>query len=198
MDEKELAVKTANENTGAEQAEEFKMRGEWYVIHTYSGYENKVKDNLEKRVESMNMEGSIFRVIVPMENEVQIKDGKRKVIPRKVYPGYVLVEMDLNDASWYVVRNTPGVTGFVGAGSKPVPLYPHEAEALLSQMGYMESRLKVQFKVGDAVRLIDAPFENFPGVVSEVYPDKGKMKVTVSMFGRETPVEVEFSQAEEL
>ena len=198
MDEKDLAAKTVGEKTEAEQADEFKMRGEWYVIHTYSGYENKVKDNLEKRAESMNMEDSIFRVIVPMENEVQIKDGKRKVIPRKVYPGYVLVEMDLNDASWYVVRNTPGVTGFVGAGSKPVPLYPHEAEELLSQMGYMESRLKVQFKVGDAVRLINAPFENFPGVVSDVYPDKGKMKVTVSMFGRETPVEVEFSQAEEL
>jgi len=123
------------------------MEKEWYVIHTYAGYENKVKANLEKRVESMNMEGNIFRVVVPMENEIQIKDGKRKITPRKVYPGYVLVEMFLTDTSWYVVRNTPGVTGFVGTGAKPVPLHEAEAEKILEQMGYMENRIKVNFRV---------------------------------------------------
>jgi len=174
------------------------MEKQWYVIHTYAGYENKVKANLEKRVESMNMEENIFRVIVPMENEVQIKAGKKKITPRKVYPGYVLVEMNLTDTSWYVVRNTPGVTGFVGMGAKPVPLHAHEAEKILEQMGYMESRIKVNFSVGESIRIISGPFENFVGVVDEIDAFKGKMKVSVSMFGRETPVELEFSQVEKL
>ncbi|MGI5891174.1 MAG: transcription termination/antitermination protein NusG [Bacillota bacterium] len=174
------------------------MGKEWYVIHTYAGYENKVKANLEKRVESMNMEENIFRVIVPMENEVQIKAGKKKITPRKVYPGYVLVEMNLTDSSWYVVRNTPGVTGFVGTGAKPVPLQPEESERILEQMGYMENRIKVNFAVGESVRVIDGPFEDFIGVVEEIYADRGKMKVTVSIFGRETPLELDFSQAEKL
>jgi transcriptional antiterminator NusG len=174
------------------------MEKKWYVIHTYAGYENKVKANLEKRVESMNMEENIFRVIVPMENEVQIKGGKKKITPRKVYPGYVLVEMNMTDSSWYVVRNTPGVTGFVGTGAKPVPLLPEEAERILEQMGYMENRIKVNFTVGESVRLIDGPFEEFIGVVEEIYADRGKMKVTVSIFGRETPLELDFSQAEKL
>lgn len=174
------------------------MEKQWYVIHTYAGYENKVKANLEKRVESMNMEENIFRVIVPMENEVQIKGGKKKITPRKVYPGYVLVEMNLTDTSWYVVRNTPGVTGFVGMGAKPVPLHANEAEKILEQMGYMESRIKVNFSVGESIRIISGPFENFVGVVDEIDAFKGKMKVSVSMFGRETPVELEFSQVEKL
>jgi len=174
------------------------MATEWYVIHTYAGYENKVKANLEKRVESMNMEENIFRVIVPMENEVQIKGGKRKITPRKVYPGYVLVEMNLTDTSWYVVRNTPGVTGFVGTGSKPVPLHAEEAEKILEQMGYMENRIKVNFEIGESVRIIDGPFEDFVGVVQEISPEKGKMKVSVSMFGRDTLVEQEFSQVEKM
>ena len=174
------------------------MEKEWYVIHTYAGYENKVKANLEKRVESMNMEEAIFRVVVPMENEVQIKDGKRKVTPRKVYPGYVLVEMYLNDVSWYVVRNTPGVTGFVGTGAKPVPLHDVEVEKILEQMGYMENRIKVNFAVGESVRVISGPFENFVGVVQEISPTKGKMKVSISFINRETLVELEFSQAEKM
>jgi len=174
------------------------MNKEWYVIHTYAGYENKVKANLEKRVESMNMEENIFRVIVPMENEVQIKGGKRKITPRKVYPGYVLVEMNLTDTSWYVVRNTPGVTGFVGTGSKPVPLHDEEAETILAQMGFMENRIKVNFSLGESVRIINGPFEDFVGVVDEIYAEKGKMRVSVSMFGRETPVELEFTQVEKL
>ncbi|MBR0376272.1 MAG: transcription termination/antitermination protein NusG [Firmicutes bacterium] len=174
------------------------MEKEWYVIHTYAGYENKVKANLEKRVESMNMEEAIFRVVVPMENEVVIKDGKRKITPRKVYPGYVLVEMYLNDVSWYVVRNTPGVTGFVGTGAKPVPLHPEEAEAILEQMGYMENRIKINFSEGESVRVISGPFENFAGVIKEIAPERGKMKVAISFINRETLVELEFSQVEKL
>lgn len=174
------------------------MEKQWYAIHTYAGYENKVKANLEKRAESMNMEDCIFRVIVPMEDEVQVKDGKRKVVQRKVFPGYVMVEMYMTDSSWYVVRNTPGVTGFVGAGSKPVPLHPSEAENILRQMGYSEQKLKIDVEAGESVRIIAGPFENFVGIVEEVYPDRGKLKVTVSMFGRETPVELEFYQIEKI
>jgi len=174
------------------------MEKEWYVIHTYAGYENKVKANLEKRVESMNMEDSIFRVIVPMENEVSIKDGKRKVTPRKVYPGYVLVEMHLNDVSWYVVRNTPGVTGFVGTGAKPVPLHESEVKQILNQMDDADDHIKVNFSVGETVRVIAGPFENFAGVVQEISPGRGKMKVSISFINRETTVELEFSQAEKM
>lgn len=174
------------------------MEKQWYVIHTYAGYENKVKANLEKRVESMNMGESIFRVVVPMEDEVQVKDGKKKVIKRKVYPGYVLVEMFMTDDSWYVVRNTPGVTGFVGTGSKPVPLQTEEAKIILKQMGMIEPKMKVDFFVGENVRVASGPFENFVGSVEEIYPDKGKLRVMVSMFGRETPVELEFSQVEKM
>ncbi len=174
------------------------MIKEWYVIHTYAGYENKVKANLEKRVESMNMEENIFRVIVPMENEVQIKGGKRKIVPRKVYPGYVLVEMNLTDTSWYVVRNTPGVTGFVGTGAKPVPLHPEEAETILAQMGYMENRIKVNFTIGETIRIIDGPFAEVVGDIEEIFAEKGKMRVMVNMFGRETPVELDFEQVEKL
>jgi transcriptional antiterminator NusG len=174
------------------------MDKDWYVIHTYAGYENKVKANLEKRVESMNMEENIFRVVVPMENEVQIKGGKRKVTPRKVYPGYVLVEMNLTDVSWYVVRNTPGVTGFVGTGAKPVPLHDVEVEKILEQMGYMENRIKVNFSIDENVRIVEGPFEDFVGQVREISAEKGKMKVSVSMFGRDTLVELEFSQVEKM
>ena len=174
------------------------MEKEWYVIHTYAGYENKVKANLEKRVESMNMEEAIFRVVVPMENEVVIKDGKRKVTPRKVYPGYVLVEMYLNDVSWYVVRNTPGVTGFVGTGAKPVPLHEEEAKVILEQMGYNENRIKINFTEGESVRVIAGPFENFAGTIREISAERGKMKVAIAFINRETLVELEFSQVEKL
>ena len=164
------------------------MEKQWFAIHTYAGYENKVKENLEKRAESMHMEEYITRVIVPMEEEVQIKDGRKKVIQRKVFPGYVLVEMVMTDHSWYVVRNTSGVTGFVGAGNKAVPLHPHEVEAILSQM----------YEVGENVRVKEGPFESLVGVVEELFPDKGKLRVSVSMFGRETPVELEFYQVEKI
>ncbi|NLW07508.1 MAG: transcription termination/antitermination protein NusG [Clostridia bacterium] len=174
------------------------MEKQWYVIHTYSGYENKVKANLEKRVESMNMGDKIFRVIVPTEDEVQIKDGKRKITKRKVYPGYVMVEMILTDASWYVVRNTPGVTGFVGSGNKPIPLQETEVKQILQTMGVEEPRPRIDVVIGENVRVISGPFENFIGTIEEIQPDKGKLRVLVSMFGRETPIELDFSQIEKI
>ncbi|MFS8535067.1 MAG: transcription termination/antitermination protein NusG [Limnochordales bacterium] len=168
----------------------------WYVIHTYSGYENKVKANLERRVASMGMEDKIFRIMVPTQEEIDFKDGKKRIVSRKIFPGYVLVEMILSDDSWYVVRNTPGVTGFVGAGNKPVPLDESEVKAILRQMGYDEPRPKVAFQKGTPVRVISGPFANFTGVVDEVNLERGKLRVILSMFGRETPVEFEFGQVE--
>ncbi|SMB88785.1 transcription antitermination protein nusG [Thermanaeromonas toyohensis ToBE] len=174
------------------------MEKAWYVIHTYSGYENKVKANLEKRIESMNMGDKIFRIVVPMEDEIQVKDGKRKIVKRRIYPGYILVEMILTDASWYVVRNTPGVTGFVGAGNKPIPLREEEVKQILERTGLETPRPRIDVSVGENVRVTSGPFENFIGTVEEVYPEKGKLKVLVSMFGRETPIELEFTQIEKL
>jgi len=173
-------------------------RKRWYVVHTYSGYENKVKANLEKRIETMEKEDKIFRVVVPIEEEMEIKDGKRKITKRKVFPGYVLVEMLMSDDSWYVVRNTPGVTGFVGSGSKPIPLQPAEVRSILRQMGVDEPRPKVAYSLGESVRVTAGPFEGFVGVIREIHPDKGKLRVFVSMFGRETPIELDFSQVEKL
>jgi transcriptional antiterminator NusG len=173
----------------------------WYVIHTYSGFENKVKTNLEKRVQSMNMGDKIFRVLVPTEEEIETKNGKKRTVMKKVFPGYVLVEMIMTDDSWYVVRNTPGVTGFVGssgAGSKPIPLHPAEVRAILKQMGMDEPRERVDLQVKDAVRVVEGPFADFVGSVEEIYPDKQKVKVLVSMFGRDTPLELEFSQVEKI
>lgn len=170
----------------------------WYVIHTYSGYENKVKTNLEKRVDSMGMEDKIFRILVPVEEEVEVKDGRKKVTKKKVFPGYVLVEMVMSDDSWYVVRNTPGVTGFVGSGSKPIALLPAEVHSILRQMGLEEAKAKVDFEVGQHVRVIHGPFGGFVGRVEEINTDKAKLRVVVSMFGRDTPVELDFNQVEEL
>jgi len=178
------------------------MEKRWYVIHTYSGYENKVKANLEKRVESMEMQDKIFRVLVPTEEEVVVKDGKKKTVTRKVYPGYVLVEMIQTDDSWYVVRNTPGVTGFVGstgAGSKPIPLQPEEANAILRQMGIEEEpKITHNFELKESVRVKVEPFTNFIGSIEEILPDKGKLKVHVNMFGRETPLELDYTQVEKI
>lgn len=168
------------------------------MIHTYAGYENKVKANLEKRVESMEMQDKIFRVIVPMEKEMEVKDGKKKVTLKKVFPGYVLVEMLIQDDSWYVVRNTPGVTGFVGPGSKPVPLSDDEVRRILKQMGVEDARPKVDFDVNEKVKVSNGPFENFTGKIEEINSEKQKLKVLVSMFGRETPVELDYTQVEKL
>jgi len=171
----------------------------WYVIHTYSGYENKVKMNLEKRVETMGMEDKIFRVIVPEEEETEYKDGKKKVSKKKFFPGYVLAEMIMTDDSWYVVRNTPGVTGFVGSsgqGTKPTPLFPHEVDTLLKRIGMKETTVKVDFSLKENVRVIDGPFSNHLGTIEHIDPEKQKVKVHVNLFGRDTPVELEFSQIE--
>lgn len=168
----------------------------WYVIHTYSGYENKVKANLERKVLSMGMENEIFRVLVPMEDEVEIKDGKKKITKRKVFPGYVLVEMIVNDKSWYVVRNTPGVTGFVGSGTKPIPLTNTEVKHILKAMGIEEVKPKLDIQIGQPVRIKSGAFENWTATVTELFPERAKLKVLVNMFGRETPVELDFAQVE--
>ncbi len=170
----------------------------WYVIHTYAGYENKVAANLEKRVESMEMQDKIFRVLVPMEREIETKEGKQKIIMKKVFPGYVLVEMIMQDDSWYVVRNTPGVTGFVGSGTKPVPLTKEEVTRILRQMGLADGKPKVDFSVGESVQVKDGPFANFVGKIEDINLEKGKLKVLVSMFGRETPVELEYYQVKKM
>lgn len=170
----------------------------WYVIHTYSGYENKVKANLERKVHSMGMEDEIFNVIVPMEDETEIKDGKKKVTKKKVFPGYALVEMIVNDRSWYVVRNTPGVTGFVGSGTKPIPLTDAEVKRILKSMGIEELRPVFDIEAGQAVHINSGAFENFAATVTEVDTEKGKLKVLVDMFGRETPVELDFEQVEKI
>ncbi len=174
------------------------MEKKWYVIHTYSGYENKVKTHLEKRVASMNMEDKIFEVLVPMEDEVEIKDGKRQITKKKIFPGYVLVEMVLTDDSWYVVRNTPGVTSFVGSGTKPIPLMDDEVHNIMCKIGLTEAPVKIDLDIGESVRVVAGPFENFIGSVEDIYPEKSKLRVLVSMFGRETPVELEFTQVEKL
>ena len=170
----------------------------WYVIHTYSGYENKVKANLEHRIESMGVEDQIFQVLVPMEEEIEIKNGQRQTVNKKVFPGYVLVEMVMSDESWYVVRNTPGVTSFVGSGNRPTPLMEGEVKKILKQMGVEAPKFKVQFSKGQSVRVKDGPFAEFIGTVDEVNPEKNKVKVLVSIFGRETPVELDFLQIDKL
>ena len=170
----------------------------WYVIHTYSGYENKVKTNLEHRISSMDMGDKIFQVLVPTEEEIEIKNGKRHPVERKVYPGYVLVDMVMGDDSWYVVRNTPGVTSFVGSGSKPTPLTDQEVKTILRQIKLDAPKYKVAFTKGEAVRVTDGPFTDLHGVVDEVNPERNKVKVLVSIFGRETPVELDFLQIEKL
>ena len=171
----------------------------WYAIHTYSGYENKVKNHLEARIASMDMRDKIFRVVVPMEEEVEIKQGQRRTVQRKVFPGYVLVEMIMSDEAWYVVRNTPGVTSFVGSGTRPVPLQEHEVKSILKQVSQDEKpKAKVIFTKGQSVRVIDGPFTEFIGTVNDINMDRNKVTVLVSFFGRETPVVLDFLQVEKI
>ena len=170
----------------------------WYVIHTYSGYEDAVAKNLKQRIESLGMEDKIFNVIVPKEKKIKIKDGKRKTIEEKIYPGYVLVEMIVTDDSWYIVRNTPNVTGFVGAGTTPVPVSKAEIDNLKNRMGVEEPQYKIDVNVGDAVKIIDGPFKDFDGKVSEIDTDRGKIKVLVNMFGRDTPLELDYLQIKKI
>jgi transcriptional antiterminator NusG len=171
-------------------------KAEWYVVHSYSGKENKVKKNLEHRAESMNMTDRILQIVVPTETEIEIKEGNRREVERQVFPGYILIEMIMDEDSWYVVRNTPGVTSFVGMGNKPSPLSQTEVNHIMSRIESDEPRVKVSFDVGERVRIIEGPFAEFTGVVESLEPEKGKARVMVSFFNRETPVEVDFLQLE--
>lgn len=186
--EQPVSVKQSGEEMGDQRA--------WYVIHCYSGYENKVRHNLEQRIETMGMKDKIFDVVIPTQEEIEVKDGKRRVVERHVFPGYVLVNMILTEESWYVVRNTPGVTGFVGMGTTPTPLRPEEVAHILRRMEAEVPHIKVTFKVGERVRIIDGPFNDFRGTVSEIDMERTKVRVMVNFFGRETPVELDFLQVE--
>lgn len=170
------------------------MREKWYVIHSYAGYENKVKVNLEKRISSMNMEDKIFEIFIPTEDVIEIQNGSKAVVQKRIFPGYVLVKMILDDDSWYVVRNTPGVTGFVGSGAKPTPLSSKEVEKIIRRSTLEKPKPTTDFEVGQAVKVVSGPFANFDGMISEINLDQGKLKVLVSIFGRQTPVELSFSQ----
>ncbi|MBL7053378.1 MAG: transcription termination/antitermination protein NusG [Candidatus Portnoybacteria bacterium] len=170
----------------------------WYVLHTYAGYEEAVARNLKQRIESMNMEDKIFNVLVPTEKKIKIKSGKRQIIEEKVYPGYVLVEMIVTDDSWYVVRNTPRVTGFIGAGTVPTPISEEEIKSLQKRMGVEEPKYKIDVIKGDLVKITDGPFKDYDGKISEIDEKRGKIKVLVSIFGRETPVELDFLQIKKL
>lgn len=170
----------------------------WYVLHTYSGYEDSVVYNLKQRIESMGMEDKIFDVLVPKEKKIKIRDGKRVTVEEKIFPGYVLVNMIVTDDSWYVVRNTPNVTGFVGSGTIPTPISDDEVKVIQKRMGVEEPKYKIEFAVNDLLRITDGPFKNYEGKVSEIDEAKGKIKVLISIFGRETPVELDFLQAKKL
>jgi transcriptional antiterminator NusG len=195
------------EDGAAESPEESAIQEgrQWYVIHTYSGYENKVKTNLEHRIQTMDAKDLIFQVVIPTEDEIEIRDGQRRTVARKIFPGYVLTQMielkedDIESSrAWFVVRNTPGVTGFVGSGTRPVPLEPPEVKRILRQMRVEAPKVKVGFEVGQNVRIVDGPFMDFHGTVDDINLEKGKVKVLVSFFGRETPVELDFLQVERM
>lgn len=183
---------------GGPEEEESPEGRNWFVIHSYSGYEKKVKKNLEHRIESLGVQDKIFQVVVPTEEEIELKDGQRRTVERRIFPGYILVEMMMDEDSWYVVRNTPGVTGFVGSVRKPTPLRRRDVERILKRMRAETPRVKVSFRPGQKVRICDGPFEDFVGSVDDLYPDKGKVRILVSFFGRETPVELDFLQVEKI
>ncbi|HEV8624779.1 MAG TPA: transcription termination/antitermination protein NusG [Acidimicrobiia bacterium] len=197
----------ADEDAGPREPSPYDRPGEWFVVHTYAGYENKVKSNLASRVRSMNMEERIFEVVIPMEDVIEFKAGRKTVVPKKVFPGYLLVRLNLDDDSWRVVRDTPGVTGFVGGGAKPTPLSRKEVEAILGVEKVGEggapgegkkARPRLEFDVGEQVRVVTGPFADFNGAISEINVDQSKLKVLVNIFGRETPVELEFGQVAKL
>lgn len=175
-----------------------KWPGQWYVLHTYSGYEDAVSESLKQRISSLDMQDKIFDVMVPKENQIEIKNGKRKTVEKKMFPGYVLVNMNVTEDSWYVVRNTPNVTGFIGSGTVPVPIAESELKGIFKRMEIEEPKYKIDLAVGDLVNIKDGPFKNYDGSVSEVDEEKGKIKVLVSIFGRETPVELDFLQVKKV
>lgn len=172
----------------------------WYIVQTYAGYENRVKANLEQRIATMGMEDSIFAVLVPVEERVSVKEGKSKKVTRKLFPSYVLVEMCLNDQSWYVVRHTPGVTGFVGSGNHPIPLTEKEVKEIMGKVGkdHAKPKIEINFRPGDVVKVKSGPFEGHVGPVVDIFPEKGKVKFSVTVFGRETSVETDYTELEKL
>jgi transcriptional antiterminator NusG len=187
-----LAAKRAAEQGEVLQPE----KGQWYVLHTYSGYENKVKKSIESRVEALDLQDRVHEIVVPTQEEIEIRSGQRHTVQRKVFPGYVLVRMDLDEETWYALRNTPGVTGFVNINNKPVPLAEADVQAILKGMTAEAPKVKMTYQLGDTVRIIDGPFADFRGEIDEINNEKGKIKVLVSFFGRETPVELDFLQVE--
>lgn len=197
-DVEELLADVPEEGEGVEEADEAVPDDgrRWYVIHTYSGYENKVKKNLEQRIKAMGMQDQIFQVVVPVEEQVELKSGERHTVERRIFPGYVLVQMVLDDDSWSVVRNTPDVSGFVGMGNKPTPLSPEEVDRILQRMETKSPTFKINFREGDSVQITDGPFKDFHGTVDYIDREKGKIRVLVNFFGRETPIELDFLQVE--
>jgi len=193
LEQPEAEAEESEEPEGAEEPDDGRH---WYVVHCYSGYENKVRHNLEQRIDTMGMKNRIFDVVVPTEEEIEVKDGKRRTVERRVFPGYILVQMLMDEDSWYVVRNTPGVTGFVGMGNEPTPLRPEEVSQIVKRMEAEAPRIKVTYKTGQKVRIIDGPFNDFIGTVSDIDMERAKVRVMVSFFGRETPVELDFLQVE--
>ncbi|HEV2127253.1 MAG TPA: transcription termination/antitermination protein NusG [Thermomicrobiales bacterium] len=196
-----MARQTLRERLAARRAEEAGVeaeseQGQWYVLHTYSGYENKVKKTIESRVEAYDLEDRVFEIVVPTQEEIEIRNGQRHTVQKKVFPGYVLVRMNIDEETWYQLRNTPGVTGFISINNKPVPLGEEEARAILKGMTAEAPKVAVSFALGDSVRIIDGPFADFRGQIDDINHEKGKIKVLVSFFGRETPVELDFLQAE--
>ncbi len=187
---------TAAVEAEVEREEEAESDRDWFVIHCYSGYENKVRYNLEQRIETMDMKNKIFDVVVPTEEEIEVKDGKRRTVERRVFPGYILVQMILDEDSWYVVRNTPGVTGFVGMGNEPTPLRPEEVAKIVKRMEADAPRIKLAYSIGQKVRIIDGPFNDFIGTVADIDMERAMVRVMVSFFGRETPVELDFLQVD--
>jgi transcriptional antiterminator NusG len=187
-----LAAKRAAEQGETTEPSE----GKWYVLHTYSGYENKVKKTIESRVEALDLADNVYEIVVPTQEEIEIRSGQRHPVQRKVFPGYVLVRMDMNDETWYALRNTPGVTGFINIDNKPVPLGDAAVQKIVKGMAAEQPVVKMSFQIGDTVRIIDGPFADFRGEIDEINNEKGKIRVLVSFFGRETPVELDFLQAE--
>jgi len=199
-EEKDIQDKTTEVDAEDEASHSQKQSGQrgWYVIHTYSGYEEQVAENLKQRIESLGMEDFIFQVLVPKEKQIEIKNGKRRTIEKRIFPGYVLVEMIVTDDSWYVVRNTPNVTGFIGLGVRPTPMSSEEIDRLKKRMGVEEPKYKIEFNLGDLVSINDGPLKGFEAKVTEIDENKGKIKVLVSMFGRETPVSLDFLQVKKV
>lgn len=196
-----MARQTLRERLAARRAEESGVdsesaQGQWYVLHTYSGYENKVKKTIESRIEAYDLEDRVFEIVVPTQEEIEIRNGQRHNVQKKVFPGYVLVRMTIDEETWYQLRNTPGVTGFISINNKPVPLGEEEASNILKGMAAEAPKVAVTFALGDTVRIIDGPFADFRGQIDEINHERGKIKVLVSFFGRETPVELDFLQAE--